>query len=398
MSKSFAEIAGVVAGQLSSLLQTAVLISDADEALVASRGVDKLPSTTEKGAIAEKGDSRNGSEPYLKLPFHVHDQVGTISIEQWTDGEKLSPKLAQACVDLLISQIAYPSFPSHQIFKNQVISNLLQGHIKDEAVVLQQATLLGIDFGPPRAVILIDATEAMLSAGYGSDTSTYDQQRCSQTIIDSTVTFFSLPDDTICADLGGGYFVVLKASDTKNLSPWVAQGVTPADEVSSSWTNLDALKRAANALLERLREVTGTAVCIGIGRYHPGILGMPRSYQDARVALRLGRQFSGQNRVYCLDDLGIAAFACVADERTKVDLALHLLSPLDNEPDLINTLKVFFAENCALSSTAKQLCIHRNTLTYRLEKITSLTGLDPRRFDEAVQIRLALLLQEFQAC
>jgi hypothetical protein len=46
--------------------------------------------------------------------------VGIISIEQWTDGEKLSPKLAQACVDLLISQIAYPSFPSHQIFKNQL--------------------------------------------------------------------------------------------------------------------------------------------------------------------------------------------------------------------------------------------------------------------------------------
>ena len=47
--------------------------------------------------------------------------------------------------------------------------------------------------------------------------------------------------------------------------------------------------------------------------------------------------------------------------------------------------------------TAKRLCIHRNTLTYRLEKITSLTGLDPRCFDEAVQIRLALLLQELQA-
>jgi hypothetical protein len=44
VSKSFAEIAGVVAGQLFSLLQTAVLISDADEALVASRGViDLLP-------------------------------------------------------------------------------------------------------------------------------------------------------------------------------------------------------------------------------------------------------------------------------------------------------------------------------------------------------------------
>ena len=55
---------------------------------------------------------------------------------------------------------------------------------------------------------------------------------------------------------------------------------------------------------------------------------------------------------------------------------------------------LFFAENCCPSSTASQLCIHRNTLSYRLDKIKLLTGLDPRQFDDAVQIRLALLLRK----
>jgi carbohydrate diacid regulator len=36
--------------------------------------------------------------------------------------------------------------------------------------------------------------------------------------------------------------------------------------------------------------------------------------------------------------------------------------------------------------------VHRNTVRFRLEKIALLTGLDPRHFDDAVQIRLALLL------
>lgn len=381
---------------MSSLLQTAVLVSDADEAIVASQGVEQDISSAKE--LAKNGHHGNVAGQYLKFPFHVYGQTGMVCIEQWGDGEKLSPKLTQAYIDLMIRQITYPTPSSQQIFKNQVIYNLLQGHIKDEALALQQAALLGIDFSPPRAVILIDTTEAILTASYGAEAPSYEQQRRSQTIIASTVNFFNLPDDTICADLGGGQFVVLKASDTKNLHPWASHSSTPSDAIGSSWTNLEALKRAANALLDQLREATGTAVCIGIGRYHPGILGVPCSYQDAQVALRLGRRFNGRNRVYCLDDLGMAAFACVADERTKVDLALHLLSPLDNEPDLISTLKVFFAADCALSSTAKQLCIHRNTLTYRLEKIASLTGLDPRRFDEAVQIRLALLLQEFQDC
>jgi carbohydrate diacid regulator len=74
---------------------------------------------------------------------------------------------------------------------------------------------------------------------------------------------------------------------------------------------------------------------------------------------------------------------------------VRLLGPLDQEGDLITTLRVFFEENCHPSSTSDRLAIHRNTLAYRLEKIASLTGLDPRRFDDAIQIRLALLLQVF---
>ena len=54
---------------------------------------------------------------------------------------------------------------------------------------------------------------------------------------------------------------------------------------------------------------------------------------------------------------------------------------------------MFFDENCCPSKTASHLAIHRNTLSYRLDKVTSLTGLDPRRFDDAIQMRLALLLR-----
>jgi carbohydrate diacid regulator len=123
---------------------------------------------------------------------------------------------------------------------------------------------------------------------------------------------------------------------------------------------------------------------------------LARSYQDARAALSLGRRFHGQNGVHCLDSLGIAAFVGVSDERTKIDLATYLLSPLDHEAELLSTLDHFFAEDCCPSATAARLSIHRNTLGYRLDKITSLTGLDPRRFDAAVQIRLALLLRSLR--
>jgi carbohydrate diacid regulator len=391
VSKSFHQSAEVIVHKLSALLQTEVWIRDTNQNLIAPQQFQVNPTL-----INLNSRQSDRTERYIKLPFHLDEQAGEIYIEQWTDGEQISPKLARAFIDLVVSRVAYPKLPDQQTFKNQVISNLLRNHIREAKVAQQQANLLGIDFTPPRAVILIDATDAMLALKDGWEASVYQQHRYAQTIINTIVTFFNLPDDTICADLGGGEFAILKASDSKNLSPWAAHLQAESEVLSASWTNLEALKRAGSDLLQRLRDDTGSALSVGIGRYHPGILGLSRSYQDARVALRLGRQFNGQNQVYCLDDLGIAAFVGVADERTKIELALHLLSPLDNEPELINTLKVFFAEDCALSTTARRLCIHRNTLTYRLEKITSLTGLDPRHFDEAVQIRLALLLQAFQ--
>jgi len=390
VSNTFEQVAQVLLKKLSSLLQTAVLVSDASSNVVAYKGwKTHLAFGINSSELIGKNDH------YLSLPLQVQDQIGEVKIIQTKEEDTLSSKHAQAFIDLLLSQVSTSPSLNQQLYKNQIITDLLQGHIKDETTVLQQASVLGIDFSPPRAVILVDAADYVFAFDQMNGSS-YSPLSRSQFIIDSIVAFFKLPDDTICADLGGGQLAVLKASDSKNLDPWATGAPFVSEIGSSSWTNLDALKRAGDALLLLLREETGTALSVGIGRYHPGLLGLARSYQDAQVALRLGRQFNGQNRVYCLDDLGIAAFACVADERTKIELALHLLSPLDNEPELIHTLKIFFAENCALTTTAKQLCIHRNTLTYRLEKITFLTGLDPRRFDEAVQIRLALLLHNFQ--
>jgi carbohydrate diacid regulator len=183
----------------------------------------------------------------------------------------------------------------------------------------------------------------------------------------------------------------LKASNTKNLVLW-AEGNGDV-EGNGSWANLAALKRAGNALLARLGNDTKADISIGIGRYHPGLRGLAYSYQDARAALTLGQRIHGRNQVHCLDELGIAGFVGVSDEKTKVELATHLLSPLDHEPELLHTLSTFFAANCSPSATAGELAIHRNTLSYRLDKIASLTGLDPRRFDDAVQIRLALVLR-----
>jgi carbohydrate diacid regulator len=287
---------------------------------------------------------------------------------------------------------AVENAPNYHETQRRFIQAVLRDPRLSEADILLGGQIFGIDLTRPRAVILVDASGYILSNRDDAQADEATEQRRAQRVIGCIVNYFSLPSDTICADIGGGEIAILKASSSRDLAGWVE----PADSPRwgpLSWADLGALKRAADGLLQALQQEVHGEVTIGIGRYHPGIRGLAHSYQDARAALSIGVQYEGANRVHCLDRLGIASFVGVADNRTKLDLSAHLLSPLDHAPELLETLDIFFTENCVPSATAARLGIHRNTLRYRLDKIASLTGLDPRIFDDAVQIRLALVVR-----
>jgi len=61
---------------------------------------------------------------------------------------------------------------------------------------------------------------------------------------------------------------------------------------------------------------------------------------------------------------------------------------------LQNTLETWFIHNLQNNNTAKALFIHRNTLEYRLNNITKLTGLDLSKFDDRVLLYIALQLDK----
>lgn len=389
-------IAGAISERAAELLRTRISVTDQSGAVVASRAPEHF---------VEDNGAEGGPVPdaiHVPLLLEGLAPLDKVIVAPPPSGEEAIPaRLAHALVDLVVYQLAVVDrLPNGPDLKNKLIYDLLHDAIPDQDRVLRDAKLLGIDLAPPRAVILIDAAEwvrGVADRGAEPGVPPVEMRRRSQLLIGSVVGFFLLPDDTICAASGDGEIAVLKASDSKNLTNWVDLADDP-EPVGASWANLNALKRAGRALVARLGHDTGGAsINVGIGRYHPGVRGLARSYKDAQAALSLGRRLDSRGRVHCLDALGIAAFVGLADERTKFELATHLLSPLDHEPALLETMRVFFDADCCPSAVAARLAIHRNTLSYRLDKVLTLTGLDPRRFDEAVQIRLALVLRSLDA-
>ncbi|HEY8597236.1 MAG TPA: helix-turn-helix domain-containing protein, partial [Thermomicrobiales bacterium] len=376
----YLQVTTALARQAAEVLQTVVAVTDERDYIVAGSDASTIGLPLHlAGAPLQPA--------YLRVPLRLDSRAGEVIVAQPRHDEGLSPRLAQIIVDLVVSQtIGINQLQDRHALKNAFVHDVLQGLVTDEATILRQAKLLALDLVPPRAVILIDAADFILTPEGEAD------ERRIQFLIGSIVSFFTLPNDTICAYLGDGEVAVLKASNTRNLATWATDRGAP-DTGTSSWADLGALRRASAALLAWLRRDTDAEISIGIGRHHPGLHGLAHSYQDARAALSLGRCLQGPNGVHGLDHLGVAAFVGLGDESTKMELAQHLLSPLDHEPELLDTLDAFFAENCCPSTTARRLAIHRNTLGYRLDKIASLAGLDPRNFDEALQIRLALVLR-----
>lgn len=373
-----------LAGRIAELFRARVCVLDADETVVA--GTEPAWIGRPFSRLTEKA-----CPAAFRVPFNLDAETGEIVVCELGDRERISPRLARVLIEMILAETAvHREMPARSEIKNKFIYDLLHGHITDEETIFHYAELLGLDLNPPRAVILVDAHAYIVGDGEDAEQASPQQaQRRAQYIIDTIIRFFHLPDDLICAYLGGGEIAVLKASDRQNLAAWADDS---AGE-NNAWADLTALRRAADALLDRLPAGSADTIHIGLGRYHPGLTGLAHSYTDAQIALSLGRRFHEQKRVHWLAELGVAAFVGISDEQTKLELAEHLLSPLNEEPELLQTLDHFFAEDCSLSLTAAGLCIHRNTLSYRLDKITSLTGLDPRCFDDAVQIRLALMLR-----
>ena len=384
------ELLTAVIERASALLRGRVLVLDErDRALAANDPalVGRLWEGDE--------DESHGREP-LRVPLALGDAPNLTLLVQLDECESTPPHVAHVLLEMIINEeLLRGPLPQARQIKSQFVYNLLFTPNLSESELLRQGQMLGIDLIVPRAAILIDASKYILQA---SDIGPSDSliQRRANIIIASIVDYFRLPSAAICAYIGGGEVVVLKAAGTKDLRAWTITDDT-REQPGASWANLSALKRAARGLFAHLQRDIPAEINLGIGRYHPGVRGLARSYEDALAALSLGRRFQGPNKVHCLDALGVAAFVGVADEQTKVELATFLLSPLDHEPELLGTLQAFFEADCCPSASASRLAIHRNTLTYRFDKIASLTGLDPRKFDEAVQIRLALVLRSLRA-
>ncbi|WP_234391034.1 PucR family transcriptional regulator [Nocardia suismassiliense] len=72
-----------------------------------------------------------------------------------------------------------------------------------------------------------------------------------------------------------------------------------------------------------------------------------------------------------------------------------VLNPLDEHPELLETLQRHFSADLSRRRTAQALHIHTNTVDYRLKRIGQLTGFDPNKLSDILHLRAALLARRY---
>jgi len=137
---------------------------------------------------------------------------------------------------------------------------------------------------------------------------------------------------------------------------------------------------------------------IGIGRPAVGPDQWVKSQQQARESWHMGREWQAAPITY-FGDLGLYQLLAVLDTNPEArrffrkTLGRLIAHDEDHNGELVDTLDGFFICHGNLSQTAARLHIHRNTLTYRLDRIASITQLDLDDPDARFSLQLALKLR-----
>ncbi|MGN0362035.1 MAG: PucR family transcriptional regulator [Bilifractor sp.] len=125
---------------------------------------------------------------------------------------------------------------------------------------------------------------------------------------------------------------------------------------------------------------------------------LSQSYKEAQLAIEVGRIFYPDLHVISYGNLGIGRLIFQLPH-SLCELFLQetfdhdVFAELDEEA--LTTIRQFFNNNLNISETARQLYIHRNTLVYRIEKLQKTTGLDIRKFDEAMTFKIAMMVNNY---
>lgn len=156
-----------------------------------------------------------------------------------------------------------------------------------------------------------------------------------------------------------------------------------------------SLESLAKMMVDNLQSEAMVRVRVGYGNRVTLLQDIAKSYQEAKMAIEVGKIFYAGKETVSYSRLGIGRLIY----QIPMSLCEMFIREVfgDEIPDVFSeenllTIQKFFENNLNISETARQLFVHRNTLVYRLERLEKIIGLDIRKFDDAMTFKIAMMV------
>ncbi len=261
--------------------------------------------------------------------------------------------------------------------RRELFDDLLSGR-HDVTGLVTRAADFGLDLAGPHAVAVIAATEPFVDG-----TSLV-------TRIESAVHGVKGDANALVASKEGLLVIIFAAPDAAAIE-FVVERLThelggPAEEASSAPAQRTAVQLRRPSGLGRWQ--------ITLGRARPGASGVYASYEEALDARELAIRLKLDQPVVAAQDLLVYRML-LRDRSAIVDLVNATLRPLvqarGGAGPLLETLAAYYETGGNTTETARRLHLSVRAVTYRLERVSSLTGRDPTNPADRFTLNTAVL-------
>lgn len=168
-----------------------------------------------------------------------------------------------------------------------------------------------------------------------------------------------------------------------------------ADETTNEYCSFTEY---AEYIVQSVFDETALKVNVYTGGIVKNVTELGTSFQQACTAQRMAEAENSKGQVHSFKEYML--FKILEDlPRYKLSEYLQLLNDpgaeeMFSDAEMMATCEEFLENSLNQSETARKLYLHRNTLSYRLDKVEKITGLNIRKFPDAVSFRLITVLHK----
>ncbi|MCC5468483.1 CdaR family transcriptional regulator [Pelosinus baikalensis] len=309
-------------------------------------------------------DQYTGSLPGLNMPIVLHDQIiGVVGISGHPDKVRDIARMVKMVTELILEQeVLQEEVRSQFQLRENFAALLLSDHASTNYdKLLKTAKLLKYELSLPRLVLVVDIGPLLDHAhkNFGPNDLVASRTR------ESIMKLLSNPSHIDHQDL------VVFIEDKLIIFKYFEY---------NTWEM--SYKTWASDLLKQLSTMN-LPLCLGLGSLAMEYTALGQSYQEALFALNMS---TNQAPLAAIHDFDILSSYLVKEMNAKDPcqplqiIKAKLTTSLTRKYDMKNTIVSLLNNNMNITSTAKNLYIHRNTLLFRLKKFKEITGLDPCGF------------------